>query len=165
MEDKKLRHKIFTEKYQYHNCKRFGLNRNVVEEMMQKYLEESLKNNPEYTWEFNLKEKVRWGTDDTHNDVCFYVKEWLEEIADEEGFILIKKDSKSSVSRSVYQKVVEEKKKLLNDIETLVDEKPSPEKIICLSKWRDFFKKEREFAAKLKEIFTVGFPDCNKKEK
>lgn len=46
---------------------------------------------PEHTWEFNLKEKVRWNTDDTHNDVCFYIKEWLDIIVEEEGFILTKK--------------------------------------------------------------------------
>jgi hypothetical protein len=51
----------------------------------------------------------------------------------------------SNVSRSVYQKVKEENKKLLNDIKLLVHETPSAEKIICITKWRDFFRKEKEF--------------------
>lgn len=51
----------------------------------------------------------------------------------------------SKVSRSVYQKVKEENKKLLSDIKLLVQETPSADKIICITKWREIFKKEREF--------------------
>lgn len=51
----------------------------------------------------------------------------------------------SNVSRSVYQKVKEENKKLLREIELLVQETPSAEKIICITKWREFFRKEKEF--------------------
>lgn len=48
--------------------------------------------NPNNTWEFNLKENVRWGTENEEDDVCYFVKEKLEHIANEEGYILIKKD-------------------------------------------------------------------------
>lgn len=51
----------------------------------------------------------------------------------------------NNISRSVYQKVKEENKKLLNNIKLLVEETPSADKIICIVKWRDFFKKENEF--------------------
>lgn len=69
----------------------------------------------------------------------------------------------SKVSRSVYQQVVEQNKKLLNDIQILVDEKPSADKIVCISKWRDFFKKEKEFNTMLQTLLTKKESiDCNK---
>ena len=46
--------------------------------------------NTKYTWEYNLLKQVRWGTDDTKDDVCFYVKNWLDKIAKEEGYTLTK---------------------------------------------------------------------------
>ena len=46
--------------------------------------------NPEYTWEYNLLQQVRQETEDTKDDVCFYVKNWLKEIAEEEGYTLTK---------------------------------------------------------------------------
>lgn len=46
--------------------------------------------NPEYTWEYNLLQKVRWETEDVKDDVCFYVKNWLQKIAEEEGYTLTK---------------------------------------------------------------------------
>lgn len=46
--------------------------------------------NPEYTWEYNLLQQVRWGEEDAKDDVCFYVKNWLEVIAKEEGYTLTK---------------------------------------------------------------------------
>lgn len=52
----------------------------------------------------------------------------------------------SKVNRSTYQKVVEENKRLLADIKLLVEDGlPSSEKILCIGKWRDKFKKEKEF--------------------
>ena len=52
----------------------------------------------------------------------------------------------SKVNRSTYQKVVEENKRLLNDIKLLVEDGlPSAEKILCIGKWRDKFKKEKDF--------------------
>jgi len=44
--------------------------------------------NQEQTWEYNLLKKVRWGTDDEQDDVCFYVKKWLSKIAEQEGYTL-----------------------------------------------------------------------------
>lgn len=46
--------------------------------------------NPEYTWEYNLLQQVRWKTEDAKDDVCFYIKNWLQKIAEEEGYTLIK---------------------------------------------------------------------------
>jgi len=46
--------------------------------------------NPEYTWEYNLLQQVRWETENTKDDVYFYVKNWLKEIAEEEGYTLTK---------------------------------------------------------------------------
>lgn len=52
----------------------------------------------------------------------------------------------SKVSRSVYQKVAEENKRLMSDIKILTEEGfPSAEKILLVSKWRNHFQKEREF--------------------
>jgi len=51
------------------------------------------------------------------------------------------------VSRSTYQKVCEENKKLLIDIKILTDEKMalSAEKIFTVKKWRDKFAKDKAF--------------------
>ena len=46
--------------------------------------------NPKYTWEYNLLQQVRWETEDAKDDVCFYVKNWLQRIAEEEGYTLTK---------------------------------------------------------------------------
>lgn len=56
----------------------------------------------------------------------------------------------SKVKRSTYQKVVEENKRLINDIRTLVDGVP-PAKILCSIKWKEKFKEEREFQEAMKE--------------
>lgn len=45
----------------------------------------------EYSWEFNLDSVVRWGSEEASDDVSFYVKHWLEKIADQEGYKLVKK--------------------------------------------------------------------------
>lgn len=50
--------------------------------------------NDEYTWEYNLQGTVRWDSrEESIDDMCFYVKAWLEKIAEGEGYVLIKKDS------------------------------------------------------------------------
>jgi len=46
--------------------------------------------NPKHTWEYNLLQQVRWDREDAKDDVCFYVKNWLKEIAEEEGYTLTK---------------------------------------------------------------------------
>lgn len=45
--------------------------------------------NKEYTWEYNLERVVRWDGD-AKSDVCFYVRHWLDKIAEEEGYMLVK---------------------------------------------------------------------------
>lgn len=60
----------------------------------------------------------------------------------------------SKISRSVYQKVKEENKRLLNDIKLLVQETPSADKILCIIKWRELFEKEREFNEAIKTLLT-----------
>lgn len=46
------------------------------------------------SWEYNLLRKVRWGSPDAaKNDVCFYVKAWLDEIAKQEGYKLVKDEN------------------------------------------------------------------------
>lgn len=57
----------------------------------------------------------------------------------------------SKVSRSVYQKVKEENKRLLIDIKILTGD-ISARRIQLVMKWRDFFRKEAEFNQMLKEI-------------
>ena len=55
------------------------------------------------------------------------------------------------VSRSVYQKVVEENRKLLKDIRALVDNSLTIESINVRRKWCDKFQKDREFVNLISE--------------
>jgi hypothetical protein len=49
--------------------------------------------NDEYTWEYNLQQIIDWDSrEESIDDMCFYVKAWLEKIADQEGYKLVKKD-------------------------------------------------------------------------
>lgn len=58
------------------------------------------------------------------------------------------------VSRSTYQKLAEENKKLLKDIRILTEEGfPSAAKIITLDKWRRKFKEERDMFNLLRDLF------------
>ncbi len=59
----------------------------------------------------------------------------------------------SIVSRSVYQKVVEENKRLLIDIKILTDEKQlmTVGRIFTVKKWRDKFAKDKEFNKMISE--------------
>lgn len=58
------------------------------------------------------------------------------------------------VSRSTYQRVVEENKKLLNDIRILVAMgPPSAEKALTRHKWLTKFEEDRELFELLKKIF------------
>lgn len=45
--------------------------------------------NPKHTWEYNLLQQVRWNTEDAKEDVCFYIKNWLHKIVEEEGYTVI----------------------------------------------------------------------------
>lgn len=58
------------------------------------------------------------------------------------------------VSRSEFQKVCEENKRLVNEIRILVDENPSIEKVKITLKWHTKFNEGREFAEFLKEAFS-----------
>lgn len=52
----------------------------------------------------------------------------------------------SKVSRSEYQKVVEENKRLIADIKLLVEDGvPSAASMLCKGKYRDRFQKEKEY--------------------
>lgn len=58
----------------------------------------------------------------------------------------------SSVSRSVYQKVCEENKRLKADIKILVESYgDAPAYIETLLKWRKVFRKQKEFNVFMKE--------------
>jgi len=68
------------------------------------------------------------------------------------GFETQNIDIMSKVNRSTYQKAVEENKKLIADIKILVEDGlPSAEKILCIAKWREKFKKEKEFNSLMKQ--------------
>lgn len=59
----------------------------------------------------------------------------------------------AKVSRSAYQKVCEENKKLTKDIFLLVEDGiPSAEKILCLSKWRNKIAKDKMFQEQIKVV-------------
>ncbi len=61
----------------------------------------------------------------------------------------------SKVSRSVYQKVCEENKRLKKDIKLLVSEGVTFDKLDCIQKWREKIKEERDFLDMLKEGFNA----------
>lgn len=65
----------------------------------------------------------------------------------------------SKVSRSVYQKLAEENKRLLRDIEIMCSGSVSLEKIRMIKKWRNKFKKDQEFRNLLKEYAVKYFKD------
>ena len=46
--------------------------------------------NPNYSWEYNLIRLVRWNSPEVKDDVCFYINAWLEDIAKQEGYKLVK---------------------------------------------------------------------------
>lgn len=56
----------------------------------------------------------------------------------------------SNVSRAVYQKLAEENKRLLNDIRTLVELKPSFNQAMVRSKWQEQFERDKQFRLLLK---------------
>lgn len=60
----------------------------------------------------------------------------------------------SSIKRSTYQKVVEENKRLMHDLDLLTDESKSihPDTILVKLKWRKYFKKEKD----LNNFIRVG---------
>ena len=55
----------------------------------------------------------------------------------------------SNISRSEYQRVVEENKKLMKDIEILTSEGLSVDKILLKEKWRKHFKSEKDIVLEL----------------
>lgn len=58
----------------------------------------------------------------------------------------------SSVSRSIYQKVVEENKRLKADIKALVNYDQDPDKYIeTFLKWKKHFKKQHQFNCFMRE--------------
>ena len=62
----------------------------------------------------------------------------------------------SNVSRSVYQKVKEENKRLIADIKIMSQESTTVEKIECILKWREKFKKDDEFIGLLHDVIKGG---------
>lgn len=70
----------------------------------------------------------------------------------------------SDVSRSVYQKVCEENKRLKADIEVLTSGKFDNEYITTLLKYRKIFRKENEFRELMKEAarqYIKEHPELN----
>ncbi len=59
----------------------------------------------------------------------------------------------SKVSRSVYQKLKEENKKLLRDIKTLVGP-VNKNRINTFRRWQNYFRNEKEFNTMMKEVAT-----------
>jgi hypothetical protein len=46
---------------------------------------------PSYTWEYNLIMMVRWADEnDAKDDVCSFIKNYIDEIAVEEGYRITK---------------------------------------------------------------------------
>lgn len=64
----------------------------------------------------------------------------------------LKSNKMSKVSRSIYQKVVEENKRLMSDIRLLTENSFNPLKLLCIQKWREKFRKEKEFNERMKEF-------------
>lgn len=53
-------------------------------------------------------------------------------------------NTNTSVSRSTFQKVCEENKRLLADIKILTAEGISPHRILLIQKWQEKFKNDKE---------------------
>ncbi len=60
----------------------------------------------------------------------------------------------SNISRSAYQKLAEENKRLKADIKTLTWVQSSENRDIVFRKWWKYFKKESDFNRMMKEIVT-----------
>lgn len=58
----------------------------------------------------------------------------------------------SKVSRSIYQKLAEENKRLKNDIKSLVDMNTMSDKSEAYTKWRNHFEEELEFLKIMKKV-------------
>ncbi len=69
----------------------------------------------------------------------------------------------SKISRSEYQRVVEENKRLLADIEVLVS--GGPESILLAVKWANKFKEDKEFSDRMKAYVRGYLSNPDKKEK
>lgn len=69
------------------------------------------------------------------------------------------------VNRSVYQKVCEEKKKLLEDIRIISSETTSYKKLMTIQKWRSHFNRDHTWDLFLKGVLTQVIKDKNKKRK
>ena len=72
----------------------------------------------------------------------------------------------TTVSRSTYQKVVEENKRLKEDIKVLANRKDFFEFLSVTRKWREIFRKEDELSYALKQAAEQYFkdhPELNKK--
>jgi len=74
----------------------------------------------------------------------------------------------SKVSRSTFQKVCEENKRLKKDIKLLVSEDFDDEWVVCMKKWRDFFSASKKFMnygnrriQKIDKTRKKGLPKCN----
>lgn len=63
----------------------------------------------------------------------------------------------SSVSRSVYQKLKEENKRLLSDIKKLTTLGIGVDKVQVITKWREKFRKDEEFHLMLKKAVHNHF--------
>ena len=64
----------------------------------------------------------------------------------------------SNISRSVFQKVKEENKRLLNDIKSLVGMNRPEDESRSWSKWREYFEKEKRFKDEMKELAKQLLP-------
>ena len=61
----------------------------------------------------------------------------------------------SKVSRSTYQKLKEENKRLLKDIKHLVDPNWGMDRLATQKKWQEHFDKEKEFNSLMKDVATL----------
>ena len=66
------------------------------------------------------------------------------------------------VSRSTYQKVVEENKRLRADIRALVDGDIT-QVYEVMTRWHKHFQAQKQFTADLREILTLGREQSQKK--
>jgi len=56
----------------------------------------------------------------------------------------------SKVDRGIYQKAIEENKRLLADIKILVMKRMTAEWVLCSGRWKEKFEKDAEFNRLLK---------------
>lgn len=62
----------------------------------------------------------------------------------------------SSVSRSTFQKVCEENKRLKRDLKLITSDGRTPEKVLLIGKWRKHFEEQEKQNRLIRELILIA---------